>query len=303
MSDSQMNKVIKNQSLIALLPMFLLAACDSSSSGGSGSLSLNITDAPVDSAAHVVVAFNGVSIKPADGSAFDIDFIDSNGDPEIKTIDLLDLQGPHSAPLLLDHTLAAGHYNWLRLKLVEAESSMASYIELEGGTQHPLYVPSGDQTGLKLNRGFDITDGGAINFTIDFDLRKSVLEPNLNSDAYKLKPTLRIVDNANVGHLAGTVGSVTLTDPDCDQTDYAVYVFSGNTVVDDVDGQDAEPVTTALLSDTYEYAVGFLEAGDYTLSFTCQAGADNSEEDDNISFIGTDLVTVTAGAVTQYNFD
>lgn len=283
----------------------LLTACGSGSSGsGSGSLSLNITDAPVDSAAKVVVTFSGVSIKPENGSAYDIDFVDINGDPMVKFIDLLAQQGALSEPLLVNYTLDAGHYNWMRLKVITSQSSTDSYIELDDGSQHPLYVPSGDETGLKLNQSFGITDGGAVTYTIDFDLRRSVLSPNKNSEAYKLKPTLRIVNNDNVGHISGFVGSVSLGDDSCTDTAYAVYVFAGDNITpDDIDGIDADPVSTSLLSDNYEYAVGFLDEGIYTIAFTCQANDDVSDTDDVISFIGTDAVTVTAGATAIHNFD
>ena len=289
---------------IISLSMLLTACGSDSGSTGTGTLNLNITDAPVDSAAKVVVTFSGVTIKPEEGSAFDIDFVDDNGEPAVKTIDLLTQQGANSEPLLADQTLDAGHYNWMRLKVISSDTAMDSYIELDDGSQHPLYVPSGDNTGLKLNQGFDITDGGAISFTIDFDLRRSVLSPNKNSDAYKLKPTLRIMDNENVGHITGMVGNESLTADNCTKTDYAVYVFTGENIVpDDIDGVDAEPLTTALLSDTFKYSVGFLEAGSYTLAFTCQAKDDMSDTDEVIDFIGTDNVTVTAGATTTHDFN
>ena len=253
------NTVCKLFPLISIA--LLLTACDSSSTG-SGTLNLNITDAPIDSAAKVVVSFSGVSIKPENGPAYDIDFVDNNNEPLVKTIDLLTQQGPNSEPLLVNHSLAAGHYEWLRLKVITSQMTTDSYIELDNGSRHPLYIPSGDQTGLKLNRGFDISDGGAATFTIDFDLRKSVLMPNQHSTAYKLKPTLRIVQNDNVGHISGMVGANSLNDAACTGSDYAVYVFTGDNITpDDVDGVEPDPVSTSLLSNSFEYAVGFLDAG------------------------------------------
>ena len=287
----------------SITAVMFLTACGSEVTGN-GTLSLNITDAPVDMAAKVVVSFDSVSIKPKDGPAYDVNLVDINGEPVIKSIDLLSQQGASSEPLLVNHPLSAGHYNWMRLNVITDQTTTDSYIELEDGSQHPLYVPSGDETGLKLNQGFDIADGGATTFTIDFDLRRSVLSPNKNSQAYKLKPTLRIVSNNNVGHVSGTVGSVSLNHADCTASDYAVYVFAGDNVTpDDIDGIDAEPVSTALLSGSYEYAVGFLNKGDYTLAFTCQANDDDSETNDVISFIGIDVITVAAGATTIHNFD
>lgn len=177
-----------------------------------------------------------------------------------------------------------------------------SYITLENGSaQHSLEIPSGDETGLKLNRGFDITDGGAATFTVDFDLRKSVLAPSNGSDIYKLKPTLRIVENADVGHLSGTVS---LNDASCATTpNYAVYVFEGDVTPDDLDGDAVDPITSALVSDTFGYAVGFLNQGTYTVAFTCEADLDSNEGDDTITFLGTTTVTITAGATTMHDFE
>jgi hypothetical protein len=290
--------------LISIISLSMaLAGCGNDSSSGNG-LSINITDAPVDSATKVVISFSGISIKPEAGPEFDIDFVDDSGNPAVKIIDLLSLQGSNSEPLLVNQTLDAGHYNWMRLKVITNQVTTDSFIELDDGSQHSLYVPSGNETGLKLNQGFDVTDGGAVTFTIDFDLRKSVLSPNNNSDAYKLKPTLRIVNNENMGHITGNVGSVSLADASCTESDYAVYLYTGEDITaDDTGGSGAEPVSTSLLSDASNYTIGFLDAGSYTLAFTCQANDDDSETDDAIDFIGTTNITVTAGATTRYNFE
>jgi hypothetical protein len=64
-----------------------------------------------------------------------------------------------------------------------------------GGVCHELTIPSEVKTGLKLNRGFVVPAGGSANFTIDFDLRKSVHLPMSGTD-YLLRPTLRLADNA-----------------------------------------------------------------------------------------------------------
>ncbi len=302
MTAPKITRIVKNACLSSAL---LLTACGGEDSTQTGTLSLNVTDAPVDEASEVVVAFTGVSIKPQSGPAFDIDFVDANGNPVIKSIDLLAQQGPNSEPLLLDHELEAGHYNWMRLKV---DMSHSYIIVEDGGAQHDLYIPSGDETGLKLNNGFDITAGGAATFTVDFDLRKSVLAPSNGSDVYKLKPTLRIVENANVGHLSGTVGTTSLQHASCATTpNYAVYIFEGDVTPDDVDGDAGDPITSALVSDTFSYAVGFLNQGTYTVAFTCEADSDSNDSgndsDDAIAFIGTTTVTITAGATTTHNFD
>ena len=106
--------------------------------------------------------------------------------------------------------------------------------------------------------------------------------------------------NANGASIEGVVNSKFLYDASCTGGN-AVYVFeSGGTVPDDIDGIGADPVDVIYLdfdSSTrrYNYKVPFLNAGEYTLAFTCQARDDVSDRDDAIQFIGTTVVTVSPG--------
>ncbi len=273
-------------------------------SGSSGTLNLGVKDAPVDTLAKVVVQFDGVEVKPQNGAALSIDF------DTPRQIDLLQLQGTDYASLLSNYTLQAGNYNWLRLKVSAVEDgTLDSYVELPGGAQYELYIPSGAETGLKLVGGFVVPAGGVANYTIDFDLRKSVLPPGGISAAYKLKPALRFVADDTTGHVMGTVGSVDMGAAACDGTGYAVYVFDGAGVTpDDVDGIAPDPVASALVhynatASEYEYVAGFLPAGDYTLAFTCEADLDQPETSESIAFVDTANVTITAGETAIVNFN
>jgi hypothetical protein len=114
--------------------------------------------------------------------------------------------------------------------------------------------------------------------------------------------------NDNVGHITGTVGDISRVDVNCSpDTDYAVYAFSGADVIaDDDDGNDPDPVSTALVepSSPFDYTLGFLDAGVYTLAFTCQAVADNVDENnDEIKFIGSSNVIVSAGTTITHDFN
>jgi hypothetical protein len=164
---------------------------------------------------------------------------------------------------------------------VDTSAQLDSNIVLDDGNVHELTIPSGAETGLKLVQGFDVAVGGSTSLTIDFDLRKSIVNTGTK---YFLRPALRLVDNSEIGHISGNVDVTTLC-PVSD-TDYAVYVFAGNGVSPDdtgsIDGTGADtgPLTTALLDNSFNYGVGYLNAGDYTLALTCIAGVDNPEQDD-----------------------
>ncbi|MDT8451600.1 MAG: DUF4382 domain-containing protein [Gammaproteobacteria bacterium] len=283
-----------------------VTACDSNDSASTGSLSVGVTDAPVDTAQKVIVEFSGVEIKPANGESISFDFTERcTADPAFCQIDLLTLTNGVSQQLLDDETVPAGQYNWMRLMVNAEPITKDSYIVIND-KEFELSIPSGAQTGLKLNRGFVVPAGGAADFTIDFDLRKSVHDPVGTSD-YLLRPTLRIVDNAEIGTLSGSVDP-SFYDAAGGTCTGAVYVFEGDvTDPDDVDGGLVDPITTAIVPNdgVYNYTVGFLSEGDYRVAFTCDASADAPEvNDDNatVSFLSTAIVSITADGTTTYNF-
>ncbi|WP_372522121.1 DUF4382 domain-containing protein [Sulfuricaulis sp.] len=306
-------------SILVFGTMLAIAGCGGSGGGSggasTGTLSLQITDGPVDTAEHVYVQFSGLEIQSADGKRTTLYYCQDPADatktvlkdtacttpPAPKQLDLLALSGGQADLLLDDFTLPSGHYSWVRL-MVDTDGAHDSYIVLLGGAEHELTIPSGDQTGLKLNRGFDVPDGGSADFTIDFDLRKSVHVTGTGE--YMLRPTLRMVDNVMVGSISGTV-SASLVPGGCTP---AVYVFAGSGVApDDIDGIAPDPVTTASVKldsndGLYKYKAAFLEAGSYTIAYTCDAAADDPIVDDALTFSGTTTVTVTANTSTVHNF-
>jgi hypothetical protein len=281
------------------LALAALAGCGGgggdSSGVKTGTLRLGLTDAPVDQADAVVVQFTGVELKPKDGVAFSRDFATP------KTLDVLALQGTTRALLLDGETVPAGEYEWLRLKVNADPAVRDSYVTISG-QECEMRIPSGAETGLKLVRGFTVGVGTVTDFTIDFDLRKSVVQPpgqradatSCNGQMYMLKPALRIVDNLQVGTITGTVDSNLIAATSCVASAAKpgnVYLFGPYAstdpvpVPDDVDGNaadGADPITTAQVNpDTFRYTIGFVPAGRYVVAYTCDA--DDSTVDADVA--------------------
>lgn len=301
-----MNKTFRF-ALTALATSLLLAACGGGgSSAGTGVVSLDVTDAPVDAADAVVIQFTGVALKRA-GSEEQVITFDTP-----RTLDLLALQGGKTAVLLDDVTVEAGDYEWVRLLVKSERNTLDSYLTETGGAQVPLFVPSGSQSGLKLVSGFTVPKDGSVAFTIDFDLRKSVAAPQASGSPYLLKPALRLVDNAQAGAIGGTVATATLADASCPGATAAdnanvAYVFPGIATPNDLGGDGPDAVTTAAASvDTggaWRYQAAFLQPGTYTVAFTCQAANDDPETGgEPLVFLGARTVTVNAGATTTADF-
>jgi len=292
----------RNFTIFAVVLSLVLTACGGGTSDGfdgrsgynKGKLSLSITDAAIDDIAEVWVRFESVELKPAEGSSITIEF-DSPLD-----INLLNLQGSLSQDFFSGITVDAGQYNWIRLHVsVTADGMLDSYIVTKAGAMHELDIPSGAQIGLKINTPFTVGEHANVHMTIDFDLRRSIV---IAKGEYKLKPTLRLVDNAEAGAIIGSIDSDMTVGANCSDeqpdTGNAVYVFAGaDAAFDDIDNQAPEPVTTALMTlntetGEYDYEVGFLPAGDYTVAYTCMADQDDPATDDAIIFFSLGNMTV-----------
>lgn len=320
-----MNKSV-SYSMRFLMPCLalLLSACGGgSSSGGTGTLSLGITDAPVqnEDIAEVIVCFTDVIIHPSSGGP-NIEKDVRNADGTCREIDLKELTNGNSV-VLGEFDIQAGNYSWIRLDIepdntVIVERDVVGLPdEVDDSEPDTLYPPrrldcsSCNQSNLKLNRSFTVENAGFIAFTIDFDLQKSLtLQLPLSDiprpdDAYKLRPTLRILDT----ELASTFiwGSVTDITPlgGTTLTDCRIYTYTGDmaTVIPDdicnagcTEGMFPEdrPLDVALVNDgTFDYRTGSLYPGTYTLALFCEA--DDPEMDEALNYIGEREVA-TGGA-------
>ena len=304
-------RIVLRALLIATLSNISLTGCGDGTATGdpssTGTLNVSVTDAPVDTAENVFVEFNGVEIKPVNGKSITFDFTERCAiDPASCQIDLLSLSNGASQLILDGETVLSGRYNWMRL-LVKAEPNVKDSYIVINGQEYELRIPSGAESGLKLNSGFVVPAGGEASFTIDFDLRKSVHDPVGTSD-YILRPTLRIVDNAETGTLSGNVDPNFFAGGTCMG---AVYVFPAGTanVPDDEDGEGfgPDPITSAIVADdgVHNYKVSFLSEGDYLIAFTCDALADDPNVDNDnttVNFMSTATVTITANSNKVYSF-
>jgi hypothetical protein len=259
-------------------------------------VTVSLTDMPVDNAEQVVISVTGIAFKP-EGSGPEV-----VADFTPRSIDLLQYQNGRTAVLLQNMPMEAGRYQWIRL-IVDAQPNVRdSYIVLDG-QECELNVPSGAETGLKLHRPIDVPAAGSLALTIDFDLHQSIHTPpgqasGACATGYVLRPTLRLVNDAEVGAIDGTVsfesGSVPL---DCKPN---VYLYEGTVTPDDIeDSTDASPdidpfaVVSVDIPDgsvTGTYRAAFIPAGSYTAAFTC---GEDTEADEALEFVPPEGVPVT----------
>ncbi|HEX7964752.1 MAG TPA: DUF4382 domain-containing protein [Gammaproteobacteria bacterium] len=280
---------MKHIRILLALGLSALAGCNGES--GSGRIGIDLTDAPADGASSVVVAFTGVRVKPAGAAAIQYIF------PRSVQVDLAELQGGASAPLLHNLTLPAGHYEWLELEVSATPGAKDSYV-VDANGKHGLVLASG--TGLRIAGGFDVKADESSPFIVDFDARRSVLPPASASSDFRLSPVLRMLDERAAGNIVGSVLPSLAAAAGCVPV---VYVYRGDVAAPaglDSSGSAPQPVTEAPVKletrfGTYRFTAAYLPAGFYTLAFTCDAGNDDPSLADAVSFDSVGTVQAIAG--------
>jgi hypothetical protein len=184
--------------LLALLGTWGLLGCGEDKNliqSGMGEIRMLLVDGPTTGVEAVNRVVTEVSVHQAG-----LDTVSGWTviDNTTRSFDLMTLTNGASA-VLGDKELSPGHYTQIRLKLGAGSTVVVK------GESHPLEVPSGAQTGLKLTHEFDIAANTLYELMVDFDAARSI---HATGQTYKMAPTLRIVAKVNSGTLSGTVSPV-----------------------------------------------------------------------------------------------
>lgn len=199
---------MKRSALLLALPFSLalaLGGCGGDSSGGTGTLSVAMTDAPSCGYDHVYVTVDRVRVNQSDSAG-----VNDPGWHEValatpQKIDLLSLS--NGVLTALGQTpLPAGHYEQVRLMLVpNTGSSLQNSIVPTGGTEQALSTPSATQSGYKVVGSFDVAANTLVDLVLDFDACHSVVLQGNGS--YALKPVVKATPMAVGGSISGYVAT------------------------------------------------------------------------------------------------
>lgn len=315
-----------------------LSGCGSSSDSSeqsTSSVSLALSDAPVENLSEVVVVIDYIEVRRNSGDVLRIEqFLDDDDEDtdleESFTINLLEYTGAEQKLVFEDRELLVGAYQDLRLGIDDENSYV---IETEGDERKTLKVPSDE---LKLG-GFEITDRSTQTFVVEFDLRQAMTY-NPGPDRYILKPRgVRIIGVEEAATLAGIVdldemNSLGVCEGKEDKTvGNVAYLYAGHDldtaklgdmfVRDDQaeDGVPAEedpdvpgdiiaPFASTPIEADGDYLFAELPAGNYTVALSCMAFNDDPVNWDEIAIPSPDVagavveVTLTAGYLTDQGF-
>ena len=156
--------------VIGLTVSIACSGSDSMFGSGDGRVQVLLTDAPSDIIAEAHVTFSRVYLQSSDDDGASIDLMPPEATP--LTFDLLQLRDGIQEQLANSKTPAGG-YDQLRLVVDEAYVTLhKGYSFEDGSTTDTLFVPSGMQSGIKVQLAAPIEpkDGMLTIVVVDFDV-------------------------------------------------------------------------------------------------------------------------------------
>lgn len=248
------------------------------------SITILLTDAPADYIGAAEVDIGRVELIPADESEGPIVLTEDGTD---GFVNLLDFQGDATTPIA-EADIEPGTFAQLRLIVEAARVELIEGYEFrDGSTEKDLFVPSGAQTGIKLNLHNAEDDGpleivpGETVLVLDFDVSQSfVLRGNPETPAgvhgVNFTPAIRVTAMDVAASISGTL-----------TTEEEGLSVEGLTVVaepvdeGDVPGYQTE-TGTALTAEDGTYTIFFLVPGTYDVTVDLSAGLASDPESQTV---------------------
>ncbi len=182
---------IKTSLFLAVIVGLFAWGCNTSSDAGTGTMQVKMHDAPVNFD-EVNISVERVEVNRTQGDAGWITISEPN-----QVYNILELINGDFA-ILADAELETGTYQQIRLILADNNT-----VVIDGETFN-MTVPSGAQTGLKLNINAEIEAGIVYTLLLDFDADRSVVKLG-SQDQYNLRPVIRATPEALTGNIGGNV--------------------------------------------------------------------------------------------------
>jgi hypothetical protein len=267
-------------------------------------LSLGFSDAAPEDLKQVVIEVERITFRRSGAEDIVVDSftIAELGlvDTDTFQVDLLQYRGRNQLLVLDDLELGQGTYSEILISVLDGDLNF-SYVQEADDSLVELNAPA---AGLSLP-GMTLSEDEQ-QFTVEFSLAQS-LQFQTSSDNYLLATDgIRVEDNATTASLSGRVDNALFDEVSpCDEKDdpelgNRIYLYQGiglsaaqladvfttNSTTTVPDNARAPFAVAALLKNTligsWEYAFGFLPAGDYTMAFACDTADDDSVDFDDL---------------------
>lgn len=281
--------------------------CNSGNNNDNGPafLDLGFSDEALEELKQVVIEVDSITLKRSTGEDVLIDSftIADLGieDAETFQVDLLQYRGLNQLLVITDLELEARSYSAVELDIL-TEDVNRSYVQESDDSLKQLNISGSVLTlpGMALSTGNEA-------YTIAFSLAQALRYRSASDDYLLTTEGIRVQDNEVAASLTGRVDSALFdsvspcdakTDP---ESGNRIYLYAATGIGDGLAGdvftsgsantipeETVPPFAVATLAEdsltgTWQYALGFLPAGNYTLAFSCDAADDDPVDYDGLT--------------------
>jgi Domain of unknown function (DUF4382) len=279
--------------------IFALALWACTDDGGlKGSLTISITDSPVDADSVSSVNLYITNIEGNVGGSWK----SLRSFDQAAGIDLLSYSGGNSYTLV-DSYIDPGSFSQLRLSLNFANltsnlilSPQCNVAFINGRTK-PIYYVDPTTSVIIITQGMNVTARGITDYTFDIDVRKSLTVDSQGN--FIFNPVIRGVATALTGQIQGVISNYSAT------SRLVAYAYTSGSYADSEatapgPGKVMFPnAITAFKVNQGKFGLGFLEAGTYDVIY-----ASNSSNGTFIKVVGKSTgVIVKAKEITSLTVD
>ena len=229
--------------IVAICICLIFSSCSEKSTKTTtpGEIRIYLADKPaVYDAVNIVVSQVSVHIADQDSESGWMVISDT-----IQTYDLLELSNG-AMVLFANHKLDPAHYTQIRLKVTDGCNVVVD------GIPYDLKIPSGEQSGIKINHQFQILPGETYELLLDFDAEKSIHQKG-NGD-YQMQPVIRAVSFVTSGSISGIVDPDSVNVYAIASPDTAAHTHSNTTGYFKLFGLPAGLYTVQIVPDDVTYA-------------------------------------------------
>lgn len=277
---------------VPVAALALVAGCEAK-------LTVDLTDAPVDSASEVALALTGVSLLTEANAVVSLP-LDAT-----QVVDLLEYQGDDTYRLASKAPVENARYVGIALDF----AADGSYVRRNDGVVITVSTPAA-RTFSPIDLSIGENDEESL--VVDLNLRFSLIDDSGTTGTYRLQPVLRALRREDSATIDGIVGASIVESDSCRNgrattAGVAIYAYSGANITPiDYVGQsnllDVANVTLDTSTGLYAYSLHFLPAGTYTLALTCEADADTPTAQDGVRFRATGNIVIDAGETGELHF-
>jgi hypothetical protein len=279
--------------------------CNNDRDNTPATLTLGFSDQDLEQLKQVVIEVDRITLQRSGVEDVVVDrfTIDQLGlvDADSFQMDLLDYQGLNQLTVFEDLELATGSYSRLLISILDGDINL-SFVQESDDSLKPIVVSDGQ---LSLP-GPSLASGAQV-FTVEFGLAQALNYQQVPDNYLLTTAGVRLVDNATAASLSGRVDSQLFdsvapcdakTDPGIGNRIYLYSsgpapvadladVFTSSSSTSVPAGKRAPYAVASMAQDVltggWQYSLGYIAAGAYTLAFSCDAADDNPVNYDGIS--------------------